>query len=936
MTSDHNMCCQSILQEYKEEANLENEAAVDEGNIFQVDETEAPAPLPHECRPSHARFIHSYAIAQENGGTETDRQRDTPAIGPSLPPANITRHRSRALLTKRKTQAAQGAAILAVEAQEKVQAFSAAIFLSHTMAVRHHNSADVKFFLARQAARLLFQRLCEAALYKCSAQDNSFSLSPTAAMRHSGPVRLQYHLARLWLSARLHRHSWRLRYFRLRHTSILLQRLVRYRLCSSRYQNVPRLYGSLLKSHCTIHFQRRHRASVVIQAQIRQILFRTQFFAVRDAANVLQTLICRAVAMMTYPRWRAFVSIRSHIFCWSLRKRHLINAAAVQTLSRYVKIHFARRVSLEHAASFRLYDAVIRFFGARQALDSYRKMTRAAMHIKSVAITRLWSSRRLHACSSGAILVSATRRATSQFKYQILQTVATVVEYACWHEAVRFVQIRRKAACCLQAHVARSVRRRAVERSNFLQRNAALLLSAYVRTRLVSEHEAHHMKQNAVRYLQARLARALNGMAELGVRYFVNFLSRRIRRSIMVRRLQNRMLAGIAYSRFTSQRTAVAQVQTRIRARQSRLDHIILTRGWRRREELNDKSWLKRRIDEDDETLKHRILQGNRERSWVLKALEEEAVEEKVRLDTGEVVSSRILSQEEYMAFIGTAPKAASSQPVLESDMRLVIEVMCGKNLKAKDTNGWSDPYLTLQVGSGEKEAQTQVIKKSLDPEWRETLEVVISPTEMSEEVLNVRVFDKDLVGSDDLIGKFSLPLKDILKTIQDHQVEQDGVGAGQEFKSIAEFFTLFDDSRSETGMVKLSFRLRPIEPPRMLVIEVLRAQNLKAMDVSGNFFAGYSHSSDPYVKLMIEDNMRKRPTGHKACKTSVIKKSLDPEWNETFELFPSSLDIDTNSIVVQVRDRCIVVNSLLSYILLSRRSGLASRRASGEHQDSA
>ena len=53
-----------------------------------------------------------------------------------------------------------------------------------------------------------------------------------------------------------------------------------------------------------------------------------------------------------------------------------------------------------------------------------------------------------------------------------------------------------------------------------------------------------------------------------------------------------------------------------------------------------------------------------------------------------------------------------------------------------------------------------------------------------------------------------------------------------------------------------------------MVIVRVLRATDLVAADLSGK--------SDPYVKL--------KASGKKA-KTSVVKATLNPEWNETLEL---------------------------------------------------
>ncbi|XP_010245025.1 PREDICTED: C2 and GRAM domain-containing protein At1g03370-like [Nelumbo nucifera] len=58
------------------------------------------------------------------------------------------------------------------------------------------------------------------------------------------------------------------------------------------------------------------------------------------------------------------------------------------------------------------------------------------------------------------------------------------------------------------------------------------------------------------------------------------------------------------------------------------------------------------------------------------------------------------------------------------------------------------------------------------------------------------------------------------------------------------------------------------------LVVRVLEARNLRAMDLNG--------SSDPYVRLQI---------GRQKCKTKVVKKSLNPCWGEEFNFRVEDLD---------------------------------------------
>ncbi|RKP11004.1 hypothetical protein THASP1DRAFT_27249 [Thamnocephalis sphaerospora] len=76
------------------------------------------------------------------------------------------------------------------------------------------------------------------------------------------------------------------------------------------------------------------------------------------------------------------------------------------------------------------------------------------------------------------------------------------------------------------------------------------------------------------------------------------------------------------------------------------------------------------------------------------------------------------------------------------------VKVVLAENLADCDQNGLSDPYVVLQSGEVEM-ARTRVIQETLNPRWDETFEFRLSA---AIEVL-ATIFDKDLVGGDDICG---------------------------------------------------------------------------------------------------------------------------------------------------------------------------------------
>ncbi|KFQ39253.1 Putative Ras GTPase-activating protein 4B, partial [Mesitornis unicolor] len=74
------------------------------------------------------------------------------------------------------------------------------------------------------------------------------------------------------------------------------------------------------------------------------------------------------------------------------------------------------------------------------------------------------------------------------------------------------------------------------------------------------------------------------------------------------------------------------------------------------------------------------------------------------------------------------------------------------RDLARKDRNGASDPFVRLRYNG--KVQESTVVKKSCYPRWNETFEFELA--EPPEEKLCVEVWDWDLVGRNDFLGKVS------------------------------------------------------------------------------------------------------------------------------------------------------------------------------------
>ena len=115
----------------------------------------------------------------------------------------------------------------------------------------------------------------------------------------------------------------------------------------------------------------------------------------------------------------------------------------------------------------------------------------------------------------------------------------------------------------------------------------------------------------------------------------------------------------------------------------------------------------------------------------------------------------------------------------------LTIGIIAARGLEAMDSNGTSDPYVVVHVGSEKR--KTKVIQKDLNPQWNEKFDILVTDVQGT---LRLQVYDKDLIGSDDLIGETMIPLSTI-------------VGK----KLTQKWYTILNSSKV-TGEVLISLRL--------------------------------------------------------------------------------------------------------------------------------
>ncbi|XP_072524226.1 double C2-like domain-containing protein alpha [Salminus brasiliensis] len=248
--------------------------------------------------------------------------------------------------------------------------------------------------------------------------------------------------------------------------------------------------------------------------------------------------------------------------------------------------------------------------------------------------------------------------------------------------------------------------------------------------------------------------------------------------------------------------------------------------------------------------------------------------------------------------------------------------VLKAKGLKPMDFNGLADPYVKLHLLPGACKAnklKTKIVKNTLNPVWNETLTYCgITEEDMYRKTLRVSVCDEDKLTHNEFIGESRVALRRVKPNQPKHFnvcLEHPPPLASPTAMSTAlrgiscylrEWESEQQRSLEERGRLLLCLQFLPPaqnheggEVPAEakerskggLCVGVRRCAHLAAMDVNG--------FSDPYVKTYLKPDVKKK-SKHK---TAVIKKTLNPEFNEEFFYEITFNELATKTLEVTVWD---------------------------------
>jgi len=208
---------------------------------------------------------------------------------------------------------------------------------------------------------------------------------------------------------------------------------------------------------------------------------------------------------------------------------------------------------------------------------------------------------------------------------------------------------------------------------------------------------------------------------------------------------------------------------------------------------------------------------------------------------------------------------------------KLLVTIQSASNLRAADINffgpGTSDPYVKCKIRGKpfppNLSFETKVLPKTLNPIWTDE-DHLMEPI-VPGDAIEFEIYDRDRFGAHDLLGK---------ATLEFHQFYPNGF-----FDSLV----LMEAGSKQQGKATLKVNVEcegmtsagDLDP--RCFIQILRATNLKAAD----WGLAKKSTSDPYVVCQIVGKERTE------IKTKVIMETLEPEWNEEFEMIDYEIGDD-------------------------------------------
>ncbi|NXV39092.1 MCTP1 protein, partial [Rissa tridactyla] len=209
------------------------------------------------------------------------------------------------------------------------------------------------------------------------------------------------------------------------------------------------------------------------------------------------------------------------------------------------------------------------------------------------------------------------------------------------------------------------------------------------------------------------------------------------------------------------------------------------------------------------------------------------------------------------------------------------ITLIEGRELKAMDANGLSDPYVKFRLGH--QKYKSKIMPKTLNPQWREQFDFHLY--EERGGIIDITVWDKDAGKRDDFIGRCQVDLSNLSKE-HTHKLEmplEEGEGClvllvtltASAAVTISDLsLNSLEDQKEREEILKrysLMAMFHNMKDVGFLQVKVIRAEALMAADVTGK--DSFS-KSDPFCVVELNNDR---------LLTHTVYKNLNPEWNKVF-----------------------------------------------------
>ncbi|XP_014749648.1 PREDICTED: synaptotagmin-3-like [Sturnus vulgaris] len=151
---------------------------------------------------------------------------------------------------------------------------------------------------------------------------------------------------------------------------------------------------------------------------------------------------------------------------------------------------------------------------------------------------------------------------------------------------------------------------------------------------------------------------------------------------------------------------------------------------------------------------------------------------------------------------------------------QLQVRVLRARDLPAKDSNGFSDPYVKIYLlPDRKKKFQTKVLRRTLNPEWDETFSFGVPFAELPARRLHFSVYDFDRFSRHDLIGQ----------VVMDNLLE-----VAEARPEVPIWRDIQEGTGEKADLGEVNFSLCYLPTAGRLTVTVIRASNLRAMDLTG------------------------------------------------------------------------------------------------------